>query len=78
MCLKNGKVMKGFIMIREQDDLTILTPKAMIKLAGGLLLIIGMMLSSVKWNPINGKMAGHSGTGDAGCHINYGRPKEEA
>jgi len=31
---------------------------AMIKLAGGLLLIIGMMLSSVKWNPINGKMAG--------------------
>lgn len=54
-------------MIREQDDLT---PKAMIKLAGGLLLIIGMMLSSVKWNPINGKMAGHSGTGDAGgCRV---------
>ena len=33
----------------------------MIKLAGGLLLIIGMMFSSVKWNPINGKMAGHRG-----------------
>lgn len=31
---------------------------ALLKLSGGLVLIIGMMLSSVKWNPINGKMAG--------------------
>lgn len=51
-----------------------LDPEAMIKLAGGLLLIIGMMFSSVKWNPINGKMAGHRG--NAGWK--YGRRKEEA
>lgn len=31
---------------------------ALIKLGGGLLLFIGMTLSAVSWNPINGKMAG--------------------
>eukprot|EP00931_Biecheleriopsis_adriatica_P101500 TRINITY_DN76621_c0_g1_i1.p1 TRINITY_DN76621_c0_g1~~TRINITY_DN76621_c0_g1_i1.p1 ORF type:complete len:299 (+),score=78.23 TRINITY_DN76621_c0_g1_i1:78-899(+) len=34
---------------------------AMIKVVGGLLLIVAMMLSGVKWNPINGKMAGFGG-----------------
>ncbi|CAK9114812.1 unnamed protein product [Durusdinium trenchii] len=34
---------------------------AMLKLGGGLLLTIGMMLSGVSWNPINGKMAGFAG-----------------
>jgi len=31
---------------------------ALIKLSGGLILMIGMTFSGVKWNPINGKMAG--------------------
>ena len=31
------------------------------KLGGGLLLTLGMMLSGVRWNPINGKMAGFAG-----------------
>eukprot|EP00929_Paragymnodinium_shiwhaense_P007276 TRINITY_DN111203_c0_g1_i1.p1 TRINITY_DN111203_c0_g1~~TRINITY_DN111203_c0_g1_i1.p1 ORF type:complete len:302 (-),score=69.93 TRINITY_DN111203_c0_g1_i1:343-1158(-) len=31
---------------------------ALIKLGGGLLLMIGMTFSGVKWNPINGKMVG--------------------
>merc|ERR1719162_1219927 len=34
---------------------------AMIKFVGGLLLIIALMFSGVKWNPINGKMAGFGG-----------------
>lgn len=31
---------------------------AMLSVGGGLLLIIAMMFSGVKWNPVNGKMAG--------------------
>ncbi|CAJ1330878.1 unnamed protein product [Effrenium voratum] len=34
---------------------------ATLKLGGGLLLMIGMMLSGVSWNPVNGKMAGFAG-----------------
>merc|ERR1712224_606035 len=34
---------------------------ALIGLAGCLLMIIALMLSGVKWNPINGKMAGFGG-----------------
>jgi len=34
---------------------------ASIKLGGGLLLMIALTLSGVKWNPINGKMAGFGG-----------------
>lgn len=34
---------------------------AMIKLVAGLLLIFSLMLSGVKWNPINGKMGGLGG-----------------
>lgn len=34
---------------------------AMIKFIGGLFLMIGMAFSGVKWNPINGKMAGFGG-----------------
>jgi uncharacterized membrane protein YebE (DUF533 family) len=34
---------------------------ACIKFGGGLLLMIGLTLSGVKWNPINGKMAGFAG-----------------
>lgn len=33
----------------------------MIKFVGGLMLVLGLMLSGVKWNPINGKMAGLGG-----------------
>lgn len=32
-----------------------------IKFGGGLILMIGLTLSGVKWNPINGKMAGFGG-----------------
>jgi len=34
---------------------------AMIKFVGGLMLVNALMLSGVKWNPINGKMAGLGG-----------------
>jgi len=34
---------------------------AMIKFIGGLMLMLGLMISGVKWNPINGKMAGFGG-----------------
>jgi len=37
-----------------------------IKFGGGLLLMIGMTFSGVKWNPINGKMAGLAGLFAAG------------
>jgi uncharacterized membrane protein YjfL (UPF0719 family) len=39
---------------------------AAIKLCGGLFLIIGMALTGVKWNPINGKMSGVAGIVAAG------------
>mmetsp|Transcript_67600 Transcript_67600/g.171087 ORF Transcript_67600/g.171087 Transcript_67600/m.171087 type:complete len:274 (+) Transcript_67600:76-897(+) len=41
---------------RKSDDLS-----AMMKLVSGLMLILALMLSGVKWNPINGKMAGLGG-----------------
>merc|ERR1711956_31590 len=34
---------------------------AMIKFVGGLMLVLALMLSGIKWNPINGKMAGFGG-----------------
>jgi len=34
---------------------------AMIKFVSGLMFVLAMMLSGVKWNPINGKMAGFGG-----------------
>eukprot|EP00927_Polykrikos_kofoidii_P036668 TRINITY_DN3094_c0_g1_i3.p1 TRINITY_DN3094_c0_g1~~TRINITY_DN3094_c0_g1_i3.p1 ORF type:complete len:271 (-),score=42.86 TRINITY_DN3094_c0_g1_i3:150-962(-) len=34
---------------------------AMIKFVGGMMLMMGLTLSGVKWNPINGKMAGIGG-----------------
>lgn len=40
----------------KSDDLS-----AMIQLVGGLMLILSLMLSGVKWNPTNGKMAGFGG-----------------
>jgi len=39
---------------------------AIIKFGGGLLLMIGLTFSGVKWNPINGKMAGMGGFITAG------------
>merc|ERR1719310_853101 len=43
---------------------------ALIQFGGGLLLMIGLTLSGVKWNPINGKMAGCAGILTMG-HMNY-------
>jgi len=40
----------------KSDDLS-----AMIKFVGGLMLVLALMLSGIKWNPINGKMAGFGG-----------------
>lgn len=41
----------------------------MIKFAGCLILTIGLTLSGVKWNPINGKMAGFGGFTAAGYTV---------
>merc|ERR1719284_1752625 len=38
----------------------------MIKLGACMLLVLGLMLSGVKWNPINGKMGGFGGFVAAG------------
>jgi len=38
---------------------------AMLKVGAGLLLMLGLALSGVKWNPINGKMAGAAGLATA-------------
>jgi len=43
-------------LITKNADVDIL-----VKLAGGLMLMIGLTLSGVKWNPTNGKMAGLGG-----------------
>ena len=40
--------------------------EAMISYCGGLLLTVSMILSGVKWNPVNGKMAG------LGCFVSAG------
>lgn len=45
----------------KSDDLL-----TMIKFVAGLLLIVALMLSGVKWNPVNGKMAGFGGFASAG------------
>lgn len=46
-----------------QSDFPLADPHvgAMIKLSGGLALLVGLTLSGVKWNPINGKGAGFAG-----------------
>lgn len=61
---------KGF---KTQSDDMIL----MIKFAGCLLLILALMLSGVKWNPINGKMAGLGGF-IASAYIAYSTFKADA
>lgn len=51
-----GPVKAQFSTKTKSADLS-----AMIKFVAGLMLIIALMLSGIKWNPINGKMAGMGG-----------------
>jgi len=47
--------------IKAQFKTTTADLSAMIKFVGGLMLVIALMLSGVKWNPVNGKLAGLGG-----------------
>jgi hypothetical protein len=48
----------GALKATFRDDFHQVEVQAMSQFAGGLFLVIGTMLSGVKWNPINGKLAG--------------------